>query len=416
MTKRAKTTRLDDLVPAPYNPRDIDSTALEALKASLGEFGDISGITWNRRTGHLVTGHQRLRSLREVHGDALRMRRGIIETPDGVRFVVRVVDWSIDKERAANIAANSPLLGGFFTGGLAELVELVEGALPDLSEALRLDDLLDALGMAEVQDLEEDEVPEPPAKAVSRLGDLWTLGDHLALCGDATEHGSYAALNRRAVCMWTDPPYGVSYQGKTKDALTIENDKAEGLAELLAGAFAQADDVLEPGAAVYVAHPAGAQSVTFGMAFVGQGWRLHQTLVWVKDSMVLGHCDYHYRHEPILYGYKAAESGRRGRGAEGWYGGHSETTVFEFPSPRVNREHPTGKPVRLVATMLKNSTQPGDDVVDPFLGSGSTLVAAEQLGRRAFGCELDPRYCDVIVERWQNLTGGKARRRKEVVS
>lgn len=210
--------------------------------------------------------------------------------------------------------------------------------------------------------------------------------------------------------MWTDPPYGVSYVGGTDRHLTIRNDDADGLDLLLAGAFAAADQVLAPGAAIYVAHPAGALSLTFLQRFAAQGWRLHQTLVWVKNSLVLGRSDYHYRHEPVPFGYKAAEAGRRGRGGHGWYGDDAQSSVFEVDRPQRNEDHPTSKPVALVSAMLRNSSRTGEVVLDPFLGSGSTLVACEQLGRRCHGLELDPKYVDVVVARWEALTGGRAER------
>jgi DNA modification methylase len=153
-----------------------------------------------------------------------------------------------------------------------------------------------------------------------------------------------------------------------------------------------------------VAHPAGTASLAFLQAFTDQGWRLHQSLVWVKDVLVLGHGDCHYRHEPLLYGY-APGPGRWGRGAKGWYGDNSQTSVLEVARPAASREHPTAKPVELVARCLRNSSGPGDRVLDPFAGSGPTLIAAELLGRRAFAVEVDPAYCDVVLGRWEQVTG-----------
>jgi DNA modification methylase len=153
-----------------------------------------------------------------------------------------------------------------------------------------------------------------------------------------------------------------------------------------------------------VAHPAGPGSVVFLQAFLAQGWRLHQTLVWVKDHMVLGHGDYHYRHEPIAYGY-APGAGRWGRGAKGWYGGNDRSSVLEIPRPSASRDHPTVKPVELIRRCLANSTAEGDLVLDPFCGSGSTLVAAELLTLKGYGMEIDPAYCDVIVSRLEASTG-----------
>jgi DNA modification methylase len=236
------------------------------------------------------------------------------------------------------------------------------------------------------------------------------LGRHRLVCGDATDAAAYERLlgGEQAQLLWTDPPYGVSYMGKTAKRLTIKNDGADGLVELLQGAFARVDEALVPGAPLYVAHPAGRLSLTFGNAFVAQRWRLYQTLVWVKDALVLGHADYHYRHEPILYGYKPGP-GRLGRGAAGWHGDNAQVSVLEVERPKASREHPTMKPPALIEIALQNSSQRGDLVLDPFAGSGSTLIASERTGRCARLIELDPAYCDVIIERFERLTGTAAR-------
>jgi DNA modification methylase len=260
-------------------------------------------------------------------------------------------------------------------------------------------------------DTDPDEVPELPAEPVSKPGDIWTLGDHRLMCGDATDPDNLALLmeGEQADLLWTDPPYGVSYVGRTADALTIDNDDAAGLDALLEAAFATIDPHLRAGAALYVAHPAGPHSLIFGGRFVAQGWRYRQTLVWVKDSMVVGHNDYHYQHEPLLYGHKPGV-GRLGRGGTGWYGPNDQTSVFLIPRPKVQREHPTAKPVELIRRCILNSSMTGDRILDPFLGSGSTLIACERFGRRGFGMEIDPVYCDVAVSRWEIFTGGKATR------
>ncbi len=180
----------------------------------------------------------------------------------------------------------------------------------------------------------------------------------------------------RAEVLWTDPPYGVRYVGKTSRRLRIAGDTEPGLEALLEASLRVAGAHLAPGARIYLCHPAGSLQVVFLQAFIAQGWRLHQTLVWVKDSMVLGHADYHFRHEPITYGY-AQGPGRWGRGAKGWYGPSSQDSVIEVARPRASREHPTAKPVELVRRCLANSSTDGDGVLDPFAGSGSTLLACE---------------------------------------
>lgn len=243
-----------------------------------------------------------------------------------------------------------------------------------------------------------------PEKPRSVRGRVYELGPHRLMCGDATNPADVAALvaGHAAQAVWTDPPYGVEYVGKTAKALTIANDAAAGLQALLTAGFQAADPVLEPGAPFYVAAPAGPRGTDFRSALSAVGWTFHQTLIWVKDAMVLGHSDYHYRHEDVLYGWKPGP-GRSGRGrhkGSRWYGDNAQTTVFEVARPKRSAEHPTMKPVELIAPMLANSTRPGDTVYDPFAGSGSTLIAADGLQRRAFLMELDPGYCDVIRDRW----------------
>ena len=237
---------------------------------------------------------------------------------------------------------------------------------------------------------------------MSRPGDLWQLGEHRVLCGDATVEDEVQRLFRtkRARWMWTDPPYGVEYEGGTSDRLTIANDDAAGLPGLLSAAFGHADAVLARGAPIYCASPAGKLSLVFGRAFEEVGWHFHQTLVWVKDGFVLGRSDYHYRHEPVLYGWKPP--GHR------WYAGRSQDTIFELPLPRSSPDHPTTKPVALVEAHLRNSSRRGSVGYDPFLGSGTTLIASERLGRRCYAMELEPRYVDVAVRRWQRFAGRDA--------
>lgn len=209
----------------------------------------------------------------------------------------------------------------------------------------------------------------------------------------------------RAALIWTDPPYGVEYVGKTKDALTIQNDGAEGLPGLLVAAFGNATGACTPGTPWYIAHPPGALCLTFGDAIRAVGWRLHQTLIWVKDSMVLGHSDYHFKHEPIYYGFTPGD-GRPGRGnhdGSRWRGDHSQVSVFEVPRPKRSEEHPTMKPPALIAHCVGNSSGRGDGVLDLFGGSGSTAVACEQTDRRGYLCEIDPRYVAVTLDRLSGM-------------
>jgi site-specific DNA-methyltransferase (adenine-specific) len=272
-------------------------------------------------------------------------------------------------------------------------------------EGDELEDLL--TWTPEPNEIAEDDVPEVPPRPKSRVGEIYELGRHRIMCGDSTAQEAVSALLGGVVpeVVWTDPPYGVGYVGKTKDALTIKADDEVLVPTLVREAFRILDGFLAPSARFYVSCPPGPAGTTFRLAIADVGWRFHQALAWVKDSMVLGHSDYHYRHEDVLYGWKDGP-GRPGRGTHNgtrWYGDHCQTTVVEIPRPKCSAEHPTMKPVQLVAYCLSNSSRRGDAVIDPFLGSGTTLIAAEQLGRTCYGMEIEPKYVDVIRQRYANF-------------
>ena len=392
---------LTRLHPAPWNPRLIKDERFKNLCRSIAADPE---FLWRRPIlanldGEIMAGNMRYRAVEQL---------GWSEVP----AIVEDVPEQLAKERALRDNAQ---WGEWQDDELAELLHELSLGSSDM-ELLGFDEteLAKFLNTLDPKSglTDPDDIPGLPEEPVSQPGDLWLLGDHRVLCGDATDpHDVSIVMNgATAACLWTDPPYGVSYVGKTKDQLTIQGDTAESLAALLEGAFTSSHEVLAPGAAIYIAHPAGQGSVVFGEQFLARGWRLHQTLVWVKDRLVLGHSDYHYRHEPILFGYRPAGEGRRGRGSKGWFGPNNCSSVFEVPSPRRQDEHPTSKPVELVEAMLTNSTKPGDVVLDAFLGSGSTLIACERLGRRCYGLELDARYVDVLVGRWERFTGNTAER------
>lgn len=251
---------------------------------------------------------------------------------------------------------------------------------------------------------QDDEVPEPPKDPKSKFGDLWILGDHRLLCGDSTAQESVIQLlGDEKASMWlTDPPYNVAYTGKTKDSLTIQNDEMddESFRRFLVSAYSAANFGLKDGASFYIWH-ADSEGFNFRAACREVGWKVRECLVWVKNSMVLGRQDYQWRHEPCLYGWKEGAP-------HSWFSDRCQTTVLEFDKPQRNGEHPTMKPVELFRYLIGNSTRKRDIVLDSFGGSGTTLIACEESGRRARLIELDPVYCDVIVSRWQNITGQKA--------
>lgn len=202
----------------------------------------------------------------------------------------------------------------------------------------------------------------------------------------------------------TDPPYGVNYTGKTKESLKIENDAMadDAFEKMLASAFSAADETMKPGAVFYIWH-ADSKALSFRIACQAAGWEVRQVLIWVKNAFVLGRQDYQWKHEPCLYGWKDGA-------AHLWESDRKQTTVLAFDRPTRNDEHPTMKPVPLFEYQIQNSTKQGMSVLDLFGGSGTTLIACEKTGRDCYIMELDPRYCDVIIRRWENLTGKNAER------
>lgn len=363
---------LDELTPFPGNAKRGD---VEAIRASLRRNGQYrSLIVREIPNGPLIVlaGNHTMQALAaEGHAAA---RCEIVQCDDATARRINLAD-----NRTAE-------LGTYDDDALAELITALDGdydgtgyAQDDIDAILNQNEELPAVLS------DPDDVPDTPTRPVSAPGDVWCLGPHRVLCGDSTDIAAVETMldGDRCDCMWTDPPYGVNYVGKTADALTIENDGAGNLPELLAGAFAVATAALTPGAAVYIAHPPGALSKTFRDSFDEAGWSYRQGLVWVKDTLVLGRSDYHYRHEPIMYGFTDGGEGRRGRGGENWHGDNAQTSVFEIPKPPRNQEHPTMKPVELVTRCLSNSTAPGARVYEPFGGSGTTLIAAHTIGRIA---------------------------------
>jgi DNA modification methylase len=389
---------VDSLTPLPENPRQGD---VDAVARSYATFGPRKPIVARRegQGGIVIAGNHQLAAARRLGWTHIA--------------VVWVDDDDITAKAFALADNRTADLGTYDETDLLAMLQAVHDADMDLFAATAYDEhslagLISALTVAEPG--RDTDPCEPPADPITQPGDLILLGEHRLLCGDARAASGLERLmdSGLADCMWTDPPYGVDYVGKTADALTIQNDRQGDVEALVSCAFSLAVSVLEPGSAVYCAHPAGTQSIVFTRLF-DEAFSFRQTLVWNKGQMVLGHSDYHYSHEPILYGYTAAP-GRRGRGGEGWYGDNSQTSVIDVPKPLASTEHPTSKPVELIERCLRNSTRGGAGVLDLLAGSGSTLIACENLGRRCYAMEIDPAYCDVIVDRFERHTGQTAER------
>ena len=391
-----------DLIPAPYNPRSISPSALDGLRHSVERFGLVEPVVWNRRTGRVVGGHQRLKVLQQL---------GQAETQ------VVVVDLDEIEEKALNVALNNPAIAGEFTADLHVLLAEINAALPELSDLLRFDDLADQTRklLAELSPCDgltaPDDVPETPIEPITQPGDLWILGTHRLVCGDCRDPAVLALLmdGATASLFATDPPYGVAYDGTdgTSDEATSW-DHFEGPAEFeafLEDAFRSSLRHLARDAAWYCWH-ASATAEHFRRVWHRLGIRAHQTITWVKPAAVLGFSVWQWRSEPCLMGWRQSHKPPLMPVADE----HSNVWEVDFDGKArcTDREHPTQKPVRLFELPMLRHTRPGDICLETFAGSGSQVIAAERLGRRCFAVERLPQFCDVIVRRWKQHTGQTA--------
>ena len=369
----------------PKNARKHSARNLEAIAASLLKFGQRKPLVVHR--GVVLAGNGTLEAARSLGWTEI----DVAEVPD---------DWDMDTAKAYALADNRT----------AELAEWDEGELA--KQILELDNKgwdIHELGfempqVLEIETIDEDDVPDAPAEPITKLGDVYQLGKHKLVCGDSTDVTVLDKLlkDEKADLVWTDPPYGVAYVGKTKDALTIENDRLDHdqLTDFLRAAFNAIFQATKPGAVWYVTAPSGDLFQCFSIPLTElEVWR--HTLVWVKDTLVMGRADYHYRHESIFYGWTPGAAHQTPPDRK-------QDSVWEIDRPKANKEHPTMKPIPLIEKSIQNSSLAGQIVLDTFGGSGSTLIACEQTKRVARLVELDPKYCDVIVTRWENLTGLKA--------
>ncbi len=436
--------RIDELIPADYNPRkDLKpgDKEYEKLKKSIKEFDYVDPVIWNERTGHVVGGHQRLKVLRDLGYEEID---------------VSVVDLPLEKEKALNVGLNK-ISGDWDPKKLEDLLRELTAFDLDMEltgfDESELDEILGKKRDIKEDDFDLDAALEKIEQPITQLGDVWELGPHRLMCGDSTRLDEMQRLleGQLADMVFTDPPYNVDYEGGT--GLKIMNDKMsdDRFYQFLFDSYSALLGVTKPGGAIYVCH-ADSEGINFRLAMKNAGWELKQCIIWVKNTLVMGRQDHHWKHEPILYGWKPGAKHK-------WYGGRKETTVLKedpaivvekqkngkykvtfdtgvrtiemivseyeliteiddsltstwfFDKPLKNAQHPTMKPIGLPARAIRNSSRPGEIVLDAFGGSGSTLLAAEQLGRRAYLMELDPKYCDVIVQRWEEFTGKKASRR-----
>jgi site-specific DNA-methyltransferase (adenine-specific) len=392
MTPKIETRSVADLIPYAANSRTHSDAQVAQIAASIKEFGWTNPILIDD-DNTIIAGHGRLLAARKL----------------GLEAVPAIILDHLTKaqQRALVIADNQLALNAGWD------MDMLKAEIEDLNlenfnlELLGFDDafldgLLEPEPTAGLTD--EDAVPEVPETPKTVLGDVWVLGNHRLMCGDSTSIDALAKLTEgNLVDMWlTDPPYNVAYEGGTKEKLTIQNDSMgdDDFRQFLRDSYTAADSVMKPGAVFYIWH-ADSEGYNFRGAAKDTGWQVRQCLIWKKSSLVMGRQDYHWMHEPCLYGWKEGA-------AHLWATDRKQTTILEFNKPSRNGEHPTMKPVELFEYQMLNNTKGADLVLDSFGGSGTTIIAAEKHGRYGRLMELDPKYCDVIIKRWQDFTGKEA--------
>ena len=381
-----------ELIPYVNNSRTHSDEQVAQIAASIKEFGWTNPILVDGDNG-IIAGHGRLMAARKL---------GYKEVP-----TIELADLTETQKKAYIIADNRLALNAGWDNDMLkiEFDQLAELGFDMELTGFSLDEI-EALTPIELNAglTDEDEAPPIPIEPKTKPGDIYKLGKHRLMCGDSTSIEHLERLcGGQSVDMWlTDPLYNVAYEGKTKESLTIQNDSMgdDQFRQFLRDAYVAADAVMKAGAVFYIWH-ADSEGYNFRGAAQDAGWKVRQCLIWKKSSMVMGRQDYHWKHEPCLYGWK------EGAGHL-WATDRKQTTILEFEKLSRNGEHPTMKPVALFEYQMLNNTKGGDIVLDSFGGSGTTMIAAEKNGRVGYLMELDPKYCDVIVKRWEDFTGKKA--------
>ena len=381
--------KTENLLPADYNPRkDLKpgDEEYKKLKRSIEQFGYVEPVIWNRTTGRVVGGHQRLKVLIDM---------GINEV-DCV-----VVEMDENKEKALNVALNK-ISGEWDKDKLALLISDLQAEDFDVSltgfDAAEIDDLFKDTIQDKIKDDDFDVDAELQNPTITKLGDVWQLGRHRLVCGDATLPEIFDALldGKKVNLVVTDPPYNVNYKS---DAGTIQNDNMADtdFYKFLLASYKNMANAMADDASIYVFH-ADTEGLNFRKAFADAGFYLSGVCIWAKQSLVLGRSPYQWKHEPILFGWKK-------NGKHKWFADRKQSTIWNFDRPKKSELHPTMKPIALVAYPILNSSMTNGLVLDPFGGSGSTLIACEQTDRTCYTIELDEKYADVIVKRYIEQVG-----------
>lgn len=384
MEKTLIRMNVSDLIPYERNPRKIPQEAVDAVKESYRQCGVIDPIEIDENNV-ILSGHTRRLAAMEL---------GIQEVD-----ALRVSGLTEAQKRKYRILANKTSeKSGWDYDLLAEEIDDLDFGDFDFSWDLPDDD------ENQPEAHEDDYEGRLPENAKTKPGEIYQLGQHRLMCGSSTDPEQVKLLvgSDLVDLLLTDPPYGVDYVGGT--GMMIENDNLAGdeFLQFLRDAFSAADQVMKPGAAFYIWH-ADSNGAIFRNACNLVDWKVRQCLIWVKNTIVMGRQDYQWKHEPCLYGWK-------GGAAHDWENDRKQTTILEYDKPLRSDLHPTMKPIPLFDYLMRNNTKAGNKVLDLFAGSGTTIIAAEQNGRRAYCMELDPKYCDVIIDRWETFTGKKAER------
>lgn len=386
VTERFEKVNIDKLVPYARNARTHSKEQILQLRASLREFGFVNPVIVDKDL-NIIAGHGRILAAKE---------EGITEVP-----CVFAEHLTEAQKRAYIIADNRLAMNaGWDMEMLSVEISELQGVDFDLS-VLGFDEAELSKLMGDIEDVKDDDfdVDEELKKpAVTKVGDLWLLGNHRLICGDSTKIDTFTVLmdGKQANLVVTDPPYNVNYEGSA-GKLKNDNMADEAFYTFLLSAFKNMEAVMTKDASIYVFH-ADTEGLNFRKAFSDAGFYLSGTCIWKKQSLVLGRSPYQWQHEPVLFGWKKA-------GKHNWYSDRKQTTIWEFEKPKKNADHPTMKPVPLIAYPILNSSMVNSIVLDPFGGSGSTLVACEQTERICYTIELDEKYCDVIVKRYVEQVG-----------
>ena len=386
---------VEQLKPAQYNPRkDLKpgDPAYEKIKRSMRDFGYVDPIIWNEVTGNIVGGHQRFKVLAAEGAKELSCVVVHIENPDD--------------EKALNVVLNKAV-GEWEPVALADLLTELQAKDYDVAstgfDAAEVDEILSNLHNKEAKDDEFDVDAELNKPCFSKLGDVWHLGRHTVICGDSTLPETYQRLlgDVKVNLVCTDPPYMVSLDSASGKIMNDDLSDSDAVV-FLQKAFTCLHDAMAKDASIYVFY-ATAKARIFHDAFEDSGFKVGAGLVWKKDRLVLTRTDWKYNHEPLIWGW-------RKDGKHIWYGDQAQTTVFEFARVKSSKEdgygHPSSKPVPLIAYLIRQCTMSNGIVLDAFLGSASTLIACEQLGRVCFGIEMEPKFVDVAVSRYSAAVEG----------